>query len=321
MFKQRAAGLAVVAAWVVWYENIPNFRKAVDWGTSQVFDIIESSELAQRVAELEDTYSTPTLIAWAIAATTLVYVGKILQNSISERKFNRMDYSDMINISYTDIRNNGNIKIENELEWHLPTIFGNEPVVLKIIRTAAKDTDSSNIVLKFRSEQQWWQVYERVRDHPQLLGWKINITQSHARRKSWEKLEDIEYIGILTEWPQYTVDEERNLREVEGSEIPHTKAEIRFLPFLASEILSAIEWFKDQCREHESIDDVIDKVCTDKDSCCELTDDFISFMLDWKQQEDFSFKYPTYRKRIVALAQAAREYHHWRPHLKYSVSV
>lgn len=304
---------------LIW--NIPGFRKVVDWGTSQVFDIIESSELAQRVAELEDTYSTPTLIAWAIAATTLVYVWRILQNSVSERKFNRMDYSDMINISYTDIKNDGTIKIENELEWHLPTIFKNEPVVLKIIRTAAKDTDSSNITLRFRNDQQWWQVYERIRDHPQLLWGKINITQTHARRKAGEEMRDIEYVWILTEWPQYTVDEQKNLREVEWNEIPHTKAEIRFLPFILPNIITAITWFEDKKREDESIDDVMDKVCTDKDSCCSLTDEFISYMLNGQQQDDLNFKYPTYRKRIVALAQAAREYYHKRPHLRYTVSV
>lgn len=319
--RERAVWLWVIALGVLWYENSEKFRNIIDWGSSTTFDLIESSELAKRVAEINEDYSTPTIIAGIIIAATWGYVVKILQSGAEERKFNRMDYSDMINISYTYIEDDGNIKIENELEWNLSSIFEKEPIVLRIIRRSEKDTNWSSIALKFQDEQQWWQVYERVRDHPQLLWWKINITQTHARKKSWESLEDIEYIWILTKWPQYTLDQERNLREVEWKDVPHTKAEIRFLPFLLSEIQSAIEWFESQREDSENIDDVINKVCTDTDSNCELTNDFIAYMLDWKQQESLNFKYPTYRKRIVALAHAAREYYHWRPHLHYSVSI
>lgn len=362
----RILGFWALGIFVTWYESSSTFRAWADYISWKVLDIIEGSELAQKTIELNNDYSNITLICWAI----LAYLGGqgaiMTKNYLTENKFKDKNYNTTINFSATQFIDSENtIKIQNEMEADLAALFPHDIVSRKKILEAAKRTSAEKFILDFKNLQDGWQIYERIRDHAEILWRKIDVFQADScrlQREKWipsrvsrptllnsilhtpEKLKgvdidslpqsleldwstgSIEYIWCLTQWPQYTVTETKELREKERGDAPHTKAQIRFPAFPIHEFESAVLFFENMAKmTGENVNDIVDKVCLDCDSCCKLTDEFIRYMLDIDERENDKvsdlFKYPTYRTRIVILAQLVREVKNKKPHLKFRVAA
>jgi len=327
--RDRIIGLICIGTWVLAYRENESIKYVIDSIASEILWIIESFPIVDEVVSIWNEYPNATLLTGLGLAYFLWKWSEKYNSWKKKKRFENKDFDDILSVSCSYITPSWDFIIENEAEWPIDNFFRWEEEIGALIRERSKYTSAKNIIIKL-PERQEWVIYEKLRSNYQVYADRQNVLWDATDAQMWVLKNRIVFISVLTKEPKFKIQDDETVTQATWKllETADTKSEIRLLTFPEKDLKLTLNWCKNFAKSMWSTTQgILDCLCNDENDNCQILDAFIRYKLrkqinsDANQDTVSLLRWPTHRKRFVAMAQVSRYYEDWWAHMKTRIWV
>ena len=315
--KENVTAAWIGAVWVWAYYFIPPVQQALNLIHDSISDIAFFNDVTYVVKEY--TLSIWIISHWIILGTWLMYWkhNEKKKHQLDLQEQLEKDQDNMFALTAIDIKDKEELIIRTQNAKHITNVF-EEPVISQLIIDRANETSREDIIIPF-TEEEARLIRQKTRGNQDIDEWRH--TQEIADRNAWIIRWVTTFVWMFTKAPKYKAIDSGVIYVVDKGEWESdTASKIRLIMTEQDNIDRIINWCKVYPKINkniESFDEALDCICSDPEWNCEVTDEYIRYMLCnnpiAKTTENLSelFSNPTHRTYMTWIAQIARYVRNW----------